>query len=239
MKAPLWKKYLSYLFEMHLESRSSEYNPELHVSIVDGRYQLFTENAIYSFADLYHNFRKSFELIQLDKYPIDKVLVLGLGLGSIPYMLENIFQKKYHYTHIEIDEEVIDLANKYVLQYLEAPQQMICTDAYAFVEVCQEKFDLITVDLFLDNIIPAKFEEISFLENLSQRLNPNGILFINRMADTPYAKERSQQFLEEKFLKVFTSGGYLDVGKNWMFTNVSNDSNEGNVLNDNNDEDQS
>ena len=55
MKQPLWKRWLSYLFEIHVESTSSDYNPHLHVSLNNGRYQLSTANAIYSFEDLYDN----------------------------------------------------------------------------------------------------------------------------------------------------------------------------------------
>lgn len=216
MKIPLWKKYLSYLFEWHLESRSSDYNPELHVSLVDGRYQLFTENAIYSFADLYYNFRQSFEHLNLDQRSIERVLVLGLGLGSIPYMLEKTFHQKYHYTGVEIDEEVIDLANKYVLQDLQSPQQLICADAYPFVAVCQEQFDLVTVDLFLDDVIPARFEEIDFLQHLTQLLTPQGVLLLNRMAETEADEAKTKAFFENTFLQVFPQGRYLAMEKNWM-----------------------
>lgn len=219
MHPPFWKKYLSYLFEIHLETRSSEYNPELHVSLVDGRYQLYTEHAIYSFADLYNNFKITFEELSLDQYNINKVLVLGLGLGSIPYMLEKTFQKKYHYTGVEIDEEVIALASKYVMRDLASPQQLICADAYSYVKLCTEKFDLITIDLFFDNIIPVKFEEPFFLENVAALLNPGGIVIINRLADMPHAKETTKAFFEQQFLQVFPGGRYLEVERNWMLLN--------------------
>ena len=49
MKQPLWKRLVSYLFEIHVESTSSEFNPHLYVSLYKGRYQLSTANAIYSF----------------------------------------------------------------------------------------------------------------------------------------------------------------------------------------------
>ncbi len=219
MQPPFWKKALSYLFEIHLESRSSEYNPELNVSLVDGRYQLYTEHAIYSFGDLYNNFRITFEKIALDQYAIEKVLVLGHGLGSIPYMLEKTFHKKYHYTGVEIDEEVIYLANKYVMQDLDSPQQMICADAYAYVAQCSEKFDLIAIDLFFDNIIPVKFEDLAFLEKIASLLNPGGLVLINRLADLPQAKEKTKLFFEQQFLQVFKTGRYLEVEHNWVLIN--------------------
>ena len=219
MIIPFWKKYLSYFFEWHLESRSSDYNPELHVSLVDGRYQLFTENAIYSFADLYHNFRQSFLHLQLPQRSITRELILGQGKGSIPYMLEKTFGRSYHYTAVEIDEEVIDLANKYVLRDLRSPRQLICADAHTFVAVCQEQFDMIAVDLFLDNIIPVRFEQTDFLQHLSQLLAPGGILLLNRMAETEADKAKTKAFFENTFLEVFPEGSYLAMEKNWMLFN--------------------
>ena len=94
IKPPFWKKILSYFFEFHIESAPSEINPHLYVSLNRGRYQLSTANAIYSFEDLYDNFFDAFKKVNLDQYPIKNVLVLGLGLGSIPLMLEKNLKKK-------------------------------------------------------------------------------------------------------------------------------------------------
>ncbi|MEL6802803.1 MAG: hypothetical protein AAFO91_03355, partial [Bacteroidota bacterium] len=60
MEIPAYKRWLSYLWEQQLETTSSEYNPELTVSLVRGRVQLIAQNAIYSFGDYYLNFRKAF-----------------------------------------------------------------------------------------------------------------------------------------------------------------------------------
>jgi len=99
MEIPKWKRWLSYLMEVHLESSSSEHNEELHVSLSKGRLQLSTANAIYSYADKYENFYKTFEQVELNE-KVDDVLILGFGLGSIPYMLESKFGKKYRYTGV-------------------------------------------------------------------------------------------------------------------------------------------
>ena len=113
MKQPLWKRLVSYFFEIHIESTSSEFNPHLYVSLYKGRYQLSTANAIYSFEDLYDNFSEAFEEIDLDRLAIQNVLILGFGLGSIPILLEQHFNKEYHYTGIEIDEIVRICANQF------------------------------------------------------------------------------------------------------------------------------
>lgn len=216
---PFWKKILSYLFEFHIESAPSEINPHLYVSLNKGRYQLCTAHAIYSFEDLYDNFFEAFRIIDLDSFPIKNVLVLGLGLGSIPTMLEKNFKKKYNYTAVEIDESVIYLASKYALPQLESPVQTICTDAFAYVMQCEEQFDMVCMDVFLDDVVPENFEENLFLEKLKQLVNPEGILLFNRIALKPKDEEKTRQFYEKKFQPVFPNGSYLKVRGNWMLLN--------------------
>ena len=218
MHPPLWKYYLSFLTEVHVESAPSEHNPHLYVSLRKGRYQLSTANAIYSYADLYSNFRDAFQQIRLPDLPIDNVLLLGFGLGSIPYMLEKKFQLDYHYTAVEIDENVLYLANKYVLPDLTSSISMIASDANIFVAYCQEQFDLICMDIFLDDTIPAIFETEAFLLQLKNLLTPNGILLFNKLALTQKDIAACQSF-RPLFLSCFPEGTHLEVDGNWMFLN--------------------
>jgi len=210
---------LSYVYELHIESTSSEYNPHLYVSLNRGRYQLCTANAVYSHEDLYDNFSSAFRQIKLDQLDIKKVLVLGLGLGSIPQMLEKVFQKNYQYTAIEIDEEVLYLANKYILKDLDSRMNFICTDALAFVHQSTETFDMITVDVFLDDEIPEDFQSIDFLEQVKNLLNPQGIVLYNCLAHTAKDRKLSKAFYDEKFSQVFQDSKMLNVKDNWMLVN--------------------
>lgn len=218
MKIPLWKYYLSYLTEIHVESAPSEHNPHLYVSLRKGRYQLSTANAIYSYADLYDNFSDAFHKIKLEDCKIDKVLLLGFGLGSIPYMLERNFQKKYDYTAVEIDENVLYLANKYVLPELTSSFSMVPMDANIFVGYCQETFDLICMDIFLDDTIPEIFEKEEFLEKLKSLLNPNGILLFNKLALTEDDLKSCEAF-QPTFIHCFPEGIPIKVKGNWVFLN--------------------
>ncbi len=210
---------MSYFFEFHIESAPSEINPHLYVSLSRGRYQLSTANAIYSFEDLYDNFFDAFKEVNLDQYPIEDVLILGLGLGSIPLMLEKNFEKKYNYTAVEIDESVIYLASKYALPQLESNIQMICADAFAFVMQTEQKFDLICMDVFLDDVVPEEFEENDFLKKLKTLVNDDGILLFNRLASHPKDVERTKVFYHKNFKAVFPEGSYLEVKGNWMLLN--------------------
>ena len=219
MQEARWKRLLSHFMEMHIESTSSEHNPNLHVVLSKGRYQLCTDNAIYSFADLYDNFNDAFKKIRLDQYPIKNVLVLGLGLGSIPLILEKTYQKNYHYTTVEIDEEVNYLAHKYTLPELKSDMTMVCADAFSWVMTCEEKFDLITMDVFLDDVIPEHFEQQEFLSNLKGLLAQNGILMYNRLALHKEDIEKCEAFYKNNFKPIFEKGGYLEVKGNWILVN--------------------
>ncbi len=219
MEQPKWKIWLSYLTEWHIESAPSPVNPHLYVSLRRGRYQLSTANAIYSYEDYYDNFLQAFNELALDRLSGDRVLLLGLGLGSIPLLLERIFEQNYRYTAVELDEAVIYLANKYGIADLRSPIETIQADAYAWVMQSQDVFDLICMDIFLDDTVPAAFEGIVFLEQLRERLAPGGLLMYNRLAANTADQEKSRRFYEERFLKVFPEGTYLDLDQNWMLLN--------------------
>ncbi len=219
MKAPLWKNILSYCYEFVIEEAYSDHNPYLQVSLSRGQYQLCTENAIYSYGALYNNFAEAFKAVDLEKAAVDKVLILGLGLGSIPYILEKSMQKDYHYTGVEIDETVVYLANKYVLEALKSKVEIFCADAEIFAATCKQQFDLICVDLFLDAIIPKQFEQVTFLANLQQLLRPNGILLYNRLATTQADIDSSKLFFDGIFKDQFPAASYLPIEENWILVN--------------------
>ena len=166
MNQPKWKVWLSYFTEIKLETAATDLNPDLQLGLKKGRYCLSTPHAIYSYDDLYDNFSKSFHKINIAEKDIQDVLVLGFGLGSIPFMLEKVFQKKCSYVGVEADETIALWANEYTLTELKSSIQMIISDAYFFVESCAEKFDLITMDIFVDNEIPVQFEEVAFLKKI-------------------------------------------------------------------------
>ncbi len=219
MQQPWWKVWSSYLFEWHIESASSDYNPHLYVSLNKGRYQLCTANAIYSFGDLYDNFSRTFKKVNLDKLPGDEVLILGFGLGSIPIMLEQTFERSYHYTAVEIDEAILDLTNRYALPYIKSPVEMICTDALAFVAQGTKQYAMICMDIFLDDKVPTAFESEAYLEDLRDLLLPDGLLLFNRLAATPKDIQKTKDYFENTFRNVFPQATYLDVHGNWMLLN--------------------
>lgn len=214
------KLWLSYLFEWPVVEMGSAYNPLLKVVLHKGRYKLITEGAIYSFGDLYSNYRKTFEQLDWQSHPIQSCLILGLGLGSIPDMLVTHFHQKMEFTAVEIDEMVASLAYQYVLGPKKINVQVFTTDAASFLDWHEDSYDLICSDVFTGDLIPADLESMDALTAMRDMLNPGGLLLYNRLHRHKQDAEDNLKFRDQVFLKVFPKGGYLDVGGNWMFVNT-------------------
>ena len=208
-----WKRMLSHFFEIPLESTGSDINEQLNVSLVRNRFQLSTRKSIYSYDDLYSNFYFAFQQIILP--PDDtEILILGLGLGSIPFMLEKSFQKRYQYVTVELDESVIQLASKFSMSRLDSQIQIIHADAESFVKNHQQKYQLICVDLFIEDIVPAFFEGALGNNLIKNLLREHGSVLFNRLYRTGRDKINTDQFFEEVFAVVYEDPDYLEVEGN-------------------------
>lgn len=219
MKKPLLKNILSYFSDVLLESTFSEYNETLDVYLSKGRYQLCSAGAIYSFEDKYVNFYESFRVLDWNKLEIEKVLLMGLGLASIPQMLEKRFKKNFEYHAVEIDNEVIYLAQKYILSDLKSHVSIYEMDAEIFVEISEEKFDMIIIDIFDNNTVPEKFETTDFLEKTIEMLSENGILLFNRLNQDNKTYADTKKYYDEVFSKLFPGSKKLFIKNNIILSN--------------------
>ncbi len=209
MNIPRWKKWLSHITPLTLEETGSDLNPELTVALSKGRVQLLAGEAIYSWDDLYQNFDIAFGELKLEERNYDNVLLLGLGLGSIPVLLEQKYGRDYRYTAVEWDETVADLALRYTLD-------VITADAELFVAVCQDTFDMLIVDIFEDDLTPPQFETTEFLEACDELLHPGGLLLFNRLYGENKDKVAAERFFERTFKKVFPEAWAIDTRGNWI-----------------------
>jgi spermidine synthase len=87
------------------------------------------------------------------------------------------------------------------------------------VNTCKETFDIIAMDIFIDDTVPAAFEQNDFLSKLKQLLSPDGVLMYNRLAFSKKDKKDTQDFYENTFTNTFPNATYLDVDGNWMLFN--------------------
>lgn len=217
MRIPVWKKWLSHLVPLTLEQAATEQNPDLSIVLSRGRVQLLSGDAIYSWDDLYKNFLIAFDRLHIDQRKEADVLVLGLGLGSIPFMLEKVFRRKYHYTAVEWDETVAHFAMKYTLSRLQSPVEIITGDAEVFVEATEEQYDLVIVDIFEEELTPPQFCTIEFLEQCENLLKPGGLLLFNRLhGEDQSIRMVTERYFERTFKSVFPEATAIDTKGNWI-----------------------
>lgn len=209
-----WMYWASFVTPITLEEGSSEVNEEVAVRLSKGRIQLLSNNCIYSFDDYYINFLETFEQIQIKRFQPQTVLVLGLGTGSVVFMLEKKFGIKADYTLIEKDDLIIEMATKYSLGRIKSPFTVIEADAYQFVLANEKQYDLVIFDVFVDDIIPAEFARLKYLKALKEAVVPGGILLYNKLYRMEQDQKESDRFFKEKFAPVMPEAKQIIVKGN-------------------------
>ncbi len=207
---------MSFIKDQTLEATEGEHADYLAVILRQGKLLLQANSAIYSWEDNYYNFRTAFEQLDWDKLNGEETLLLGLGLGSVPQMIEELFGYRLQYTAVEYDAVIAELAEEYLLHRLRSPIETIVADAEAFVAQDSRTYDFILVDLFVDDEVPAQFDSLAFLEALEDRMDGGSCLITNRLAYNLHDREASEVYFEEVFKKVFPNAGLIDVQSNLM-----------------------
>lgn len=142
-----------------------------------GKKRLDSENANYSYGSLQEVL--DLGLSKLDLTNVKNILLLGLGGGCVVHSLRKKFDFKQLIRAVEIDNDVISIA-KNDFKISENEQLVIVNkDAYEEVFSAQDKYDLIIVDLFIDNKVPIQFYGQQFWKQLYQLLNQEGTIVFN------------------------------------------------------------
>jgi len=194
------KKYLPAFFP--LEKRKTLYN-KLEVNQRDGRLVLDSLHVNYSFGNLHRVFQHTFQVEKLDVSQLKEVLILGFGAGSVAHILQKELGCTANITGVEIDQEVIVLAHQYFDLQKIVHLEIKLADAFEFVKTAKPIYDLIVVDLFVDQLIPEKFDTPEFMEHVCRILVSGGTLFFNRMTYSHRDKQRTRQF-EDLFRQYFS-----------------------------------
>ena len=219
MAKSVLKSLISYLFEIEIERRDSLFSKQLVVSLSKGRYQLSSLRVIYSYEDLYLNFAKAFELIDWQKIQAKNALLLGLGMGSVFQLLEKYHQNSLDFTAVEIDPVVIELFTKYIQDQVKSTINVYHRDAEDWINVNQNPFDIITVDVFIDDIVPNKFLAIDFLNQLKSSISAKGCIFYNLLAMSLLDKQKANRYFEARFKQVFKNGHIIETKNNYILIN--------------------
>jgi spermidine synthase len=209
-------KGLSYLVNIPVETRNSDHSPKLKVSLKNGRYALATNAVYYSHEDNYTSFVKAFEQLKPTQENTNRVLVLGYGLGSIPHILHKRHHIKAHYTAVEIDPVVVGMAQRYGNLPEGSQVSWLNADAISFVTFSKEQYDMICIDVFIDEMVPAGFLKKEFLQETVKLLKPGGKLLFSHLVVSPEQKQKAGVYFEETFKDIFPTASVIDTGGNWV-----------------------
>lgn len=194
-----------------IEKLKTDYN-YLEVNKRRGRLVLDSRSVNYSFGALHKVFQEAFKRTAPQVSSYQKALILGFGAGSIAHILQKELGFQGKITGVEIDAQVVELARKYFRLNDIRNLNLHTTDAFNFVSVHQQSYNLIVVDVFIDHYIPKKFDQIEFLNRLNCLLKKRGILLYNRISNSFRDKIRMEVF-RKSFYDVFKTSARSDEFK--------------------------
>ena len=144
-----------------------------------------------------------------------RVLIAGLGGGTIPLVLSVLFPAA-SIDVIEIDESVARVANEFFFFEETDLMRVHINDARVFIKraaLKEEKYDYIVLDAFSGDYIPEHMLTQEFLEEVKQVLTPDGVVVANTFSTSRFYDHESvtyQRVFGELYnFKLPTSGNRI------------------------------
>ena len=192
------KKIFSYLIPITIFKQKSTISSTIEVTWVNGELVLDSNNTNYSYGSLQRILKKGLQKIGFEKIKsMNHILVLGVAGGSVVKTLLNDVKYNGKITGVEIDPEIISIANTY-FQLHEIPNlTIIIDDAFEFVLKTKVKYDLIIIDIFQDTVMPNFLFEDFFTDRLGVILESKGSVLFNTMITQPVHNERNLKYISK------------------------------------------
>lgn len=192
------KKWLSYFVPINIYRKKSVLSKDLEITWNNGQLVLDSQNTNYSYGSLQRILRKGLKTIGFKNVvAMEHILVLGVAGGSvIKTLIEEIgYRKKI--TGVEIDADIIAIANDY-FQLDQIPNlEIVIDDAFEFVLKTKDKYDLIIIDIFQDTKMPNFLFEKFFINRIAFLLKEKGIILFNTMILDDAQENRNAAFVSE------------------------------------------
>jgi len=198
------KRLLSYFYPVKIFSQKSALSQTLEITWSNGDLVMDSLNTNYSYGSLQRILKLGLKNIGFAKIKqMQHILVLGVAGGSVIKTLVDEIEFKGKITAVEIDSEIITIANRF-FKLNEIPQlEIVIDDAFEFVLKTTEKYDLIIVDIFQDTKMPNFLFESFFIDRICLLLKNKGNILFNTMllneADNLRNKKLIANFKKQSF----------------------------------------
>jgi spermidine synthase len=185
----MFAKFFSYFIPINVHKKNSAISNTLEVTWNDGELVLDSKNTNYSYGSLQRILRKGLKYIGFERIKkFEDILILGVAGGSVIKTIVDEIKFKGKITGIEIDAQVVEIANKYFKLNEIKNLELVVDDAFEFVLKTKEKYDLIVIDIFQDTKMPNFLFEDYFINHVNSLLKINGFILFNTMVI--YEKDR-------------------------------------------------
>ncbi|HLG03687.1 MAG TPA: methyltransferase domain-containing protein [Bacteroidia bacterium] len=214
------KKIFSWFWPQKTTVFAGKISPVLEITYERGRKVLNGERVNYSFGTLHEVFRIAFEVAKVKQQNPQSVLILGFGAGSIATILTKELSLRPMIIGIEADETVIrifrDEFDGKNYPDLELRQER----AEHYVATTTKKFDLIAIDVFVEEFVPPEIRSEEFLMHVRRLLQKGGMVVMNEIAAENASDEfhaRFKRILPEMQMHIIRKGelpNRIYIGKN-------------------------
>ena len=186
------RKLFSYFIPINVYQKNSTISKSIEVTWNNGELVLDSKSTNYSYGSLQRILRKGLKYIGFERIRnFESVLVLGVAGGSVIKTLVDEIKFKGKITGVEIDGDIIAIANEY-FQLDKIPNlEIVIDDAFEYVLKTKLKYDLIIIDIFQDTTMPNFLFEDFFIQRINSLLNLNGFILFNTMVINQKQEERN------------------------------------------------
>ncbi|MDC0610234.1 fused MFS/spermidine synthase [Vibrio sp.] len=202
------RRYLSFITNNGLRTQSCQFNDEKH-SVLSLPYA-----------------KMALTGLLLQPHP-DRILLVGLGGGSLPMVLSKLYPNA-KIDIVEIDNAVKKVAEDY-FHFAETDNMKVTlADARVFVKrmgLRADEYDYILLDAFNDKYIPSHLMTQDFLLEVKQILADDGVLVANTFSSSPFYHHESTTYQSVfgpflNFKKLENSGNRVIIAKKTALPSV-------------------
>nr|WP_315239758.1 fused MFS/spermidine synthase [uncultured Flavobacterium sp.] len=200
------QKIFSYLIPIKVFKKKSVRSKMIEVTWNNGELVLDSENTNYSYGSLQRILRYGLRNIGFKTIQkMNHILVLGVAGGSVIKTLVDEIEFKGKITGVEIDSDMIQIANEYFNLSEIKQLEIIIDDAFEFVLKTKNQYDLIIIDIFEDTNMPNFLFERFFSERICTILKDQGFVLFNTMILNEKHNVRNRKYISEINPKLYTT----------------------------------
>ena len=191
-------KLLSYIIPIKIFKTRSKLSKTIEVTWANGELVMDSENTNYSYGSLQRILRIGLKHFGFDKISkMNHALVLGVAGGSVIKTLVDEIQFKGQITGVDIDQDIIKIANQYFKLDEIKNLNIVIDDAFEFVLKTKDRYDLIIIDIFQDMNMPNFLFEHFFINRICFLLQSRGVVLFNTMCLTAKDNLRNKNLIKE------------------------------------------